>query len=386
MYAISHSTAPEPVQHLSSFLSHWINSHHQEAPKKRNCARQIGNSNQKATPSKPNGQVVYNKEDFMHKTSPTSSDIVTHGAQSPSSRKIRIVPLTAAMVLSIFLSACANIQALMGFEKAAAPSGRVIPVHAELWNIRFQPDPHGDSGSPVVFGEILIQKQGHTVQTIAHSVHRASLLAEDDSWLQVVDVNNDSLPDLLIAHASPVTRPLKSLYLFDSTSQSFQPQEQLTKLGEIDKLSGCVVLTSDDDKAPQRTFCLSMEQPGWTEVKLPSSVSLERCNMRAQSLAECRSMRTQRDLQMRTLVGSYITTRSEDMAVEKRKAAAQRFARNLRIGHQQWLQYRDARCASYVIEHNFPADSSKFEMESCKLDLSALQLQHYTSMLAALEK
>jgi hypothetical protein len=89
---------------------------------------------------------------------------------------------------------------------------------------------------------------------------------------------------------------------------------------------------------------------------------------------------------MRQLIKSYIDSRSQSMKREKRQAAALRFARNLRVGHEQWLLYRDARCASYVIEYNFPANTAGYERESCKLDLSSIQLQHYTSMLASLDK
>ena len=295
--------------------------------------------------------------------------------------------LALTLSLSLLLSACAGLQGLVDAIKPA-PSGHVIEVNAEVWTISFQPDADTEADATVVPGELLIQNKGRTVQTIAHRLSRDTLRQKDDSWLQVADVNNDGLPDLLLTHAqsAPEESPVKDLYLFDAESQSFQLQKKISNLGDIDKLSGCVVVTTTAGKSPQRTYCFSDEKPGWVEIKIPNPVASERCNINTHKLADCRVLRNQRDGEMRHLVGSYIATRSKAMVEEKRKSAAQRFASNLRIGHAQWLKYRDARCASYVIEYNFPAKTRAFEMESCKLDLSGLQLQHYASMLASLDK
>lgn len=312
------------------------------------------------------------------------SQLLSQGQQAKS-RHPNALALTLS--LSLLLSACAGLQGLVDGIRPAT-SGHVIAVNAEVWTISFQPDADTEVDAPVVPGELLIQKRGQTVQTIAHRLSRDTLREKDDSWLQVADVNNDGLPDFLLTHAqaTPEESPVKSLYLFDAESQSFQLQKKISNLGDIDKLSGCVVVTTTMDKSPQRTYCFSDEQPGWVEIKIPNAIASERCNIKTHKLADCRGLRNQRDGEMRNLVGSYIATRSKAMVEEKRKAAAQRFARNLRVGHEQWLMYRDARCASYVIEYNFPANTSGFEMESCKLDLSGLQLQHYASMLASLDK
>jgi hypothetical protein len=294
-----------------------------------------------------------------------------------------------ALSLSLLLSACASVQGLVDkLASKPAPSGHVIAINAEIWTINFQPDAQAEGDTAVVQGELLIQNRGKTVQTIPHRLSQESLRTKDDSWLLVADVNNDGFPDFLLTHAALTSEenPVKSLYLFDAQSQSFHVQKQISKLGDIDKLSGCVVVTTNTEKSPQRTYCFSDEQSSWVEIKLPNPVASERCNTNTHKLADCRNLRNQRDGEMRNLVGSYIATRSKTMVEEKRRTAAQRFARNLRVGHQQWLLYRDARCASYVIEYDFPAEARGFEMESCKLDLSALQLQHYSSMLASLEQ
>ena len=301
----------------------------------------------------------------------------------PVSQSSRMFCLAVAISV---LSACAYLPTFGSAKQSGG--GHVIAVNDELWTIGFLADPTAGADSPVVAGEVLIQRRGQTVQKFDHSLSRKAA-RDDDGWLLVEDVNNDGLPDFLLTHAPAKSgaQPVKSLYLFDVQSQTFQLQKQISKLGDIDKLNACVVVTdASGDKAVPRTYCFSAEQPGWLEVKRTQNAAVGRCIVKSQTLAECRSLRTQRDEEMRRLVGNYIDTKSKSMAEQKRANAATRFARNLRVGHDQWLLYRDARCAAYVIEFNVPSSSSAFEMESCKLDLSSLQLQHYTTMLTSLDK
>lgn len=323
----------------------------------------------------------------MHKTTPVTTRIPKTAIRGAPARRRQQWTLELTLVLSMLLTACSSIQGLVGIKSTSG--GHVVSVNEELWTISFRPDGSAADDSLVVPGEVLIQARGQVVQTISHNLSRDAVGSEDNNWLLVEDVNNDGLPDFLLTHApaSPEASPVKSLYLFDAQSQSFQLQTQVSKLGDIDKLSGCVVVTAPNmDESRTRTYCFSGEESSWMEIKRPSSSTGGRCNIKSQKLADCRGLRNQRDEEMLGLITSYIDTKSKAMAEEKRKTAALRFARNLRVGHKQWLLYRDARCASYVIEYNFPPNTSGFEMESCKLDLSSLQLQHYAAMLTSLDK
>lgn len=297
----------------------------------------------------------------------------------------RAMPLSVMLVVPALLSACSTLQDLGG--SRALGGGHVFAINDELWNIRFRPDTTITDDADVVTGDVIVRKRGQAEQFIAHTLSRDAVRGDDAGWLLIEDVNNDGLPDLLLTHVTTATgaAPVKSLFLFDSQSQTFQLQKQVSKLGDIDKTGGCVVVRAPEKQSPSRTYCFSGEQSGWIESKR-SAAPVARCNSQTQKASECRTLRTQRDGEMRQLINDYIDTKSKSMTEEKRQSAVQRFARNLRVGHDQWLLYRDARCASYVIEYNFPASVSAFERESCKLDLSALQLQHYSSMLATVNK
>ncbi len=297
-----------------------------------------------------------------------------------------LIRRTLFLLMPILVSACAAFQGF-GASKAME-GGHVISVNDELWNISFRSESSVAEDGQVVTGEVIVRKHGQVVQSIPHTLSRSATKSDDTRWLLIEDVNNDGLPDMLLTHA-PVnseSAPVKSLFLFDAQSQIFQLQKQVSKLGNIDKTGGCVVVRTQSKDSTSRTYCFTGEQSGWMESKRFSGTASARCNSQQQKVAECRHLRTQRDGEMRQLINSYIDTKSKSMTEEKRHAAALRFARNLRVGHDQWLLYRDARCASYVIEYNFPASTSGLELESCKLDLSALQVQHYSSMLAALDK
>lgn len=298
---------------------------------------------------------------------------------------VAFVRLAIFLLTPILVSACAALQGF-GASKAMG-GGHVISVNDELWNISFRSDTAVEENQ-VVTGEVIVRKRGQVVQSIPHTLSRIAAKGDDQRWLLIEDVNNDGLPDMLLTHAPATSEsvPVKSLFLFDAQSQSFQLQKQVSKLGDIDKTGGCVVVRAQSKDPTSRTYCFTGEQSGWMESKRFSGTASARCNNQQQKVAECRNLRTQRDGEMRQLINSYIDTKSKSMTEEKRQAAALRFARNLRVGHEQWLLYRDARCASYVIEYNFPASTSGFELESCKLDLSGLQLQHYSSMLSLLDK
>lgn len=294
--------------------------------------------------------------------------------------------LGLVLAVPILMSACTAIHGFGGSK--AMGSGQVISVNDELWNISFHSDTTVVEDSQAVTGEIIVRKRGQVVQSIPHTLSRSAAKGDDERWLLIEDVNNDGLPDMLLSHAPAAAEsaPVKSLFLFDAQSQSFQLQKQVSKLGDIDKTGGCVVVRAQGKDSASRTYCFTGEQSGWMESKRVSGTASARCNSQQQKVAECRKLRAQRDGEMRQLINSYIDTKSKTMTEEKRQAAALRFARNLRVGHEQWLLYRDARCASYVIEYNFSSSTSGFELESCKLDLSGLQLQHYSSMLTSLEK
>jgi hypothetical protein len=294
--------------------------------------------------------------------------------------------LAVFLLTPVLVSACAVLQGF-GVSKAIG-GGHVVSVNDELWNISFRSDSSVVDDSQVVTGEVIVRKRGQVVQSIPHTLSRTAAKGDDERWLLIEDVNNDGLPDMLLTHAPAASEsaPVKSLFLFDAQSQSFQLQKQVSKLGDIDKTGGCVVVRAQSKDSTNRTYCFTGEQSGWMESKRFSGTASARCNSQHQKVAECRSLRAQRDGEMRQLINSYIDTKSKSMTEEKRQAAALRFARNLRVGHEQWLLYRDARCASYVIEYNFPPSTSGFELESCKLDLSGLQLQHYSSMLSMLDK
>lgn len=287
----------------------------------------------------------------------------------------------------LLLSGCSVLQGPIK-PKASHSNSRMISVGEEFWTISYQTQGNIASDDDIVPGEILIQNRDQVVQTIKHSLSSRAAAGEDGAWLLVEDVNDDGAADFLLTHAptSAGANPVKSLYLFDQQSQTFQLQKEISKLGDIDKLSGCVVVTAAEAEGPEpRTYCFSTEKNGWMEIRRSTADAGPRCNPNLKNLAECRALRNQRDGEMLRFVRSYIDIKSKSMVKENRKSATTGFARNLRVGHAQWLRYRDARCASYVIEYNFPASSRAFEMESCKLDLSSLQSRHYSSMLTSLK-
>jgi len=105
----------------------------------------------------PQGKAACTRRIFMHFQTPVTHPAIELLTSNKPSRPLRMSTVAIALGLSLLLSACANIQALMGIEKKPAPSGRVIPVLDELWSIRFQPD-LDDEDTPVIQGKILIQK------------------------------------------------------------------------------------------------------------------------------------------------------------------------------------------------------------------------------------
>lgn len=298
--------------------------------------------------------------------------------------------MAAATAFTLLLSGCASNPDFWPSKKAGSSRGQVISVNDEIWTISFRADDNAStSGSALVDGQLLIQSKGKVIQSIDHKLSQSAASGDIGQWLTVEDVNNDGLPDILITETDDPskTNPIKSLYLLDAQSKTFQLQKQISNLGDIDKLSGCVVVTaSNKQETPPRTYCYSNEQKSWLEIRRSSAKGGDRCNIKTHSLAECRGMRNQRDGEMRRAVDTYIDAKSKTMVEENRKTSVQRFASSLRGGHKQWLLYRDARCSSYVIEYNFPASDRQFEMEACKLDLSALQLQHYSTMLSSIQK
>ena len=257
------------------------------------------------------------------------------------------------------------------------------------WKIDFSPaESSGGTSTKTVQGQIVIQRNGRSVQSFNHVLDRSDYVAGPQSWLIMDDFNGDDFEDILLKNGSQgdKSKPSHSLYVFMKSKQEFEAQDQISNVGDIEKKTGCLLINTSDDKQDSKTFCYSDESNLWVEMGKSRERNAVHCDTASADLKVCRKLRIQRDLEMRSLIGEYIDGKTKLMQANKRKTAATTFSKNLRAGHDSWLRYRDFRCISYVNDYNIPSSAIPFSLESCKMDLAALQLQHYRNMMGSLNR
>lgn len=295
--------------------------------------------------------------------------------------------LLLVSIATLTLTACGSYSALLSGGEPNTDSS--LAIDGARWQIAFNPsEANGDNSAKAVQGQIVIQRNGRAVQSFSHALDRSDYAAGPHSWLVIDDFNGDDLEDILLKNSSQgdKSKPSHSLYTFMKAKQIFEPQDQISNVGDIEKKTGCLLINTSDDKQDSKTFCYSDENNLWVEMGKSRERSAVHCDTASADLKACRTLRIQRDMEMRSLIGEYIGGKTKLMQANKRKTAAATFSKNLRAGHESWLRYRDYRCISYVNDYNIPSSAIPFALESCKMDLAALQLQHYRNMMDSLTR